>query len=88
MAVARYAERMNAVLQNEVQQLSANEKLELAKWLIEDAQAELEEMPTLPELTPAKLLSAIDRAIADPRRGYTVDELFQSFKAPTSVRSS
>jgi hypothetical protein len=71
---------MNSVLQNEVSQLSATEKLELAKWLIDDAQTEFGDMPLLPELTPEKLLAAIDRGIAEPRRGYTMDELFQSLE--------
>jgi hypothetical protein len=79
---------MNSVLQNEVKQLSATEKLELAKWLIDDAQMELSEMPMLPELTPEKLLAAIDRGIAEPRQGYTIDELFESFKTPLETQPS
>jgi hypothetical protein len=73
---------MNSVLENEVKQLSATEKLELAKWLIDDAQTEFGDMPMLPELTPEKLLATIDRGLAEPRRGYTIDELFESFKTP------
>ena len=71
---------MNSTLQNEVNQLTAAEKLELAQWLMESARGELLEMPMLPELTPENLLAAIDRGLAEPRSGYTINELFQSLE--------
>jgi hypothetical protein len=69
---------MNSVLQNSIAQLSTNEQLELAQWIIGHVQAHHES--NLPDLTPLELRQALQRATDNPRDGKTPEQLFDAIK--------
>jgi hypothetical protein len=69
---------MNSVLQNSIAQLSTNEQLELAQWIIGNVQAHHES--NIPDLTTLELRQALQRATDHPRDGKTPEQLFDAIK--------
>jgi hypothetical protein len=70
---------MNSVLQNSIAQLSTNEQLELAQWIIGNVQAHHES--SIPDLTPLELRQALQRAANNPQAGKTPEQSFETINS-------